>query len=187
MLIDPFHDYSLFLGGKGSGKTTLMQMFASKVSKSNIYLLNTSREKSWEKYVNKENIYYPNLLTLKEFNKLILQMVSDAKSKSLLIFDDVDAFPNLRKSDVFYSIISQSRHMDIGVMVSSRLLNAFPIGFYTQADRAFFASQKSRYVVQYIATYVGLENAYSLIGMPQYTFGVWDNLTREMQKMKLSK
>jgi GTPase SAR1 family protein len=183
---DPYHDYVVAVGSKGSGKTTLMQrLFASKVPREKVYVLNSSRERSWNNYALPENVETPNMLTLSEFERIVLKFASRKSDRSLMVLDDVDIFPKVKKSEAFYSVVAQSRHLNVGVIVTARLLSSFPLGFYTQADYVFFGSQESQYTAQYVATFIGLENAYSLVRMPEHVFGFWDTRKRTLEKIKL--
>ena len=183
---NPYKDIVNVVGNNGSGKTTLVEtLFVKNTPLDNIYVLNSSGEDSWKRCgIPKENIVVPEMFSREYFESVLLMFAGKETKGSLLILDDVDNY-GPKGSMIFKSVVINARHLNLGVIVTTRDLQSLPINFYQQAHYTFFARQPSDYSLRYIATLIPPEHTYNLKNLDKYVFGVWDMAEFKMDYIKL--
>ncbi len=177
-------DFICVIGDNGSGKTTLVEkLILSKVPRDKVYVLNSSLEDSWNKYVAPKNITKPIIYTQQYFEKFLLDFTAN-HIDCTLVLDDIDNY-EIKKSWVLKSIVTNARHLNIGIILTSRNLQDIPKVLYRQSKYIFVSRQVSMYDRQYIATIIGLEKSYTLANLGEHVFGMYDGVTKNMEYIKL--
>ncbi|MGI0060156.1 MAG: ATP-binding protein [Nitrosotalea sp.] len=177
-------DFLSVVGDNDSGKTTLIQRFIlANVPPEKVFVLNSSNEESWYKYFPKQNITSPFMFTTSWFEQYILKTVAE-HSGSVLVWDDVDNY-NVKKSEILKSVVINARHLGLGIVIATRSLQELPILMYRQSKYAFFATQRSMYDRNYIATMIGLENARKLANLDKHVFAVAGKGIPQLEFIKL--
>lgn len=178
-------DFISVCGDNGSGKTTLVEkLILSNIPPEKIFVLNSSNEGSWYQYVPKNNVITPIMFTKEFFERFLLEFVS-RHSDCMLVLDDIDNY-NIKRSEVLKSVVINARHLNIGIVITTRSLQDLPIILYRQSKYAFLSRQISQYDRIYISTMVGLENSRKLGNLDKYVFGVYSRDFTDMQFIKLS-
>lgn len=179
---NPYKDIITVIGDNDSGKTTLVRELF--VHKDNCFVINSSRQTSWNGVVKPENIINPTLYDTKWLDKKLLEIASKYNGKATVIMDDVDNF-NIKQSKVFRTITINARHLNLGLIAISRSLSDIPKLYYKQSKYIFIATQASDYDLYYIATIIGYDNAKHLKELPKYVFAVWDRNNKKLTDIKL--
>lgn len=176
-------DFIICVGDNGSGKTSLTQKFwLRNVPKDKVFVLNSSRETTWAQYCEQANIIKPYMFTKKWFEEFLVRFVTE-HSNCLLVLDDIDNY-NVKESNVLKSVVINARHMNIGIIATSRNMQALPIIFYRQAKYSCFGRQVSKYDRIYIGYYMD-ELASQLEYLQEYSFLIYDGKSRQYNIVKL--
>jgi GTPase SAR1 family protein len=165
-------DFVCVVGDNGSGKTTLIQKFLlSKVPRSKIYVLNSSRQKNWYRWLPQDHITTPIMFTKKWFEVFLLEFASKHQG-CVLVLDDMDNYKS-KESDVLESVVINARHLGIGLIMSVRRLPSIPIEIYQMARYTFIARQLVNYNIYYIANLIPEQYVWQLKALPKFAFGVF--------------
>lgn len=161
----------------------MQKLILSNVPPERIFVLNSSNEGTWYQYVPRQNVINPVMFTRDFFERFILEFVS-RHSDCLLVLDDIDNF-NVKRSEVLKSVVINARHMNLGIVITTRSLQDIPIVLYRQSRYCFFSRQISMYDRNYIATMIGLENARKLGNLEKYVFGIYSKEFNDMHFIKI--
>jgi uridine kinase len=185
-IFNQYKDIIVIVGDNDSGKTSLVQKFIiAKMDKKNIYVINASHQDDWRNYVPQDNIFNPAVFDIDWLEKVLL-LIASSKSKNItLIIDDIDNF-DIKYNIVIKSIAVNLRHLNVGLIITSRSLIDIPRVIYKQSRYLFLGYQASDYDINYIGTVIGYENARKLKQLSQYIFMVWSRKTHEFSFIRLS-
>jgi GTPase SAR1 family protein len=182
-----YKDIVVIVGDNESGKTSLVQkLFLSNIDRSHVFIINSSHESSWSKYVPDEQIFSPSIFDIKWIEKVLLLIVSSNMKSVTLVIDDIDNF-DIKFNIIIKSITVNLRHINTGLILTSRSLVDIPRVIYKQARYMFIGYQSSDYDTNYIATIIGYENAKLLKNLNQFEFMLWDRHTKTPRIIKLDK
>jgi hypothetical protein len=178
--------FSIACADNGYGKTELiMKVLCHNVPREKIYVLNTSRQRDWTKFIPKKNIYVPVMFNIDFIEQFLLEFMK-THSDCMLILDDFDAYP-VKKSDIVYKIVREARHSNVGIVAATGMLQRLPTIYYQQADYLFFGPQESKWNVQYISkANIPQEDANILMKLPKYVFAAWIRNEHRMYLVKVN-
>lgn len=180
-----YKDIVVVVGDNESGKTSLVQkLFLANSDLSHVFIINSSHESSWKKYVNDDHIFSPSVFDIKWIEKVLLLIVSSNIKNVTLVIDDIDNF-DIKFNIVIKSITVNLRHINTGLILTSRSLVDIPRVIYKQARYMFIGYQSSDYDINYIATVIGYENARALKNLNQFEFMLWDRRNKVPKIVKL--
>jgi hypothetical protein len=177
--------FVLLCADNGYGKTSMLQSFiCAGAPKDRIYLLNTSRQHDWSGIIPDSHIYKPLMFNQDFIDQFILEFaMGKDHSNCLLILDDLDAFP-VKKSDIIYKFVREARHSNIGIVITTGMLQKIPTIYYQMAEYSFFGPQSNKYNIQYINK-TSITDGYILSEIERYTFAVWSREEKKMYLVKL--
>mgnify|MGYP001626244457 CR=1 FL=1 len=183
--INQYQDIIVVVGDNNSGKTSIVQkLLLSKADKKNVYVINSSHESSWEKYVPKDNIFSPAIFDIKWLEKVLLLIVASNNRNITLVIDDIDNF-DVKFNVIIKSIAVNLRHINAGLIITSRSLVDIPRTIYKQAKYLFVGYQSSDYDIYYISTIIGYEKAKILKTLKEHEFLLWSRKDRAVEVVKL--
>ncbi|MEM3264774.1 MAG: ATPase/DNA packaging protein [Thermoplasmata archaeon] len=183
--INQFKDIIVIIGDNESGKTSIVQkLFLPKMKKDSVFVINSSHEDSWAKYISEDHIFSPSIFDIDWLEKVILLIVSSNLKSITLIIDDIDNF-QVKFNNIIKSIAVNLRHINTGLIITSRSLVDIPRVIYKQSRYIFIGYQSSDYDIYYIATIIGYKNAETLKSLKQFEFAVWDRKTKSLRRVKL--
>ncbi len=180
-----YKDIVVIIGDNDSGKTSIIQwLFLKRIDNKNTYVINSSHEASWKTIVPEQNIFSPSIFNIKWLQKVLLLIASSNSKQITIVIDDIDNF-NVKEDKIFKSLIINLRHLNVGLIISSRTMSDLPKNLYKQARYSLFGYQSSDYDMYYIATIIGYDTAKTLKLLPDYVFLKWDRKKRSADKVML--